>query len=121
VSLTRLRELNEARKLGVNLSPAEGREYDSLVSRLVKPGDEAQILATLDTEIARRVSTRVAPGRFIYGVDNIGDGRDNAREALEEVLDGLYYAARGLLALERINARARLDTLADDSVAEVGE
>jgi hypothetical protein len=58
--------------------------------------DERSILATC--------ARRLAEGKKWYGEWRLDDDRDDAREAYEEVIDGLHYAAAGLL---KIQDRAR--------------
>jgi hypothetical protein len=43
---------------------------------------------------------RLGAGTKAYGPWDLDDGRDYAREAYEEVIDGLHYAAAGLLKLQ---------------------
>lgn len=54
--------------------------------------DERSILATC--------ARRLADGKKAYGEWRLDDGRDFAREAYEEVIDGLHYAAAGLLKIQ---------------------
>ncbi|MBZ0235676.1 MAG: hypothetical protein K8M05_25335 [Deltaproteobacteria bacterium] len=61
-------------------------------------GDERSILAIC--------ARRLAEGKQAYGEWRLDDGRDFAREAYEEVIDGLHYAAAGLLKLQE-HARHR--------------
>ncbi len=56
-------------------------------------GDEEAILATQ--------AARLAEGRHTYGVWNAGDGRNNAGEALLEVLDAMNYCSAELVRLAR--------------------
>ena len=46
---------------------------------------------------------RLGTGARTYGPWQLEDGRDYAREAYEEVIDGLHYAAAGLLRLRETN------------------
>ncbi len=56
-------------------------------------GDEDAILATQ--------AARLAEGQHTYGTWRVGDGRNNAGEALLEVMDALNYCAAELLRLAR--------------------
>ncbi len=53
-----------------------------------------------ERSILRTCVNRLAHGRKSYGEWKLDDGRDNAVEAYEEVIDGLHYAAAGLLRLQ---------------------
>ena len=67
------------------------------LSRVLALGfDERSILGTC--------VDRLAAGKQAYGNWKLDDDRDYAREAYEEVIDGLHYAAAGLL---RIQDQAR--------------
>jgi DNA polymerase-3 subunit epsilon len=61
-------------------------------------GDEGAILATQ--------AARLAEGRHTYGTWRVGDGRNNAGEALLEVMDALNYCAAELLRLAREKGEA---------------
>jgi len=61
------------------------------VARL--PSDERAILDVL--------LDRLEQGRDEYGSWRVDDGRDNAAEAFDEILDAMHYAAAGLVRLQR--------------------
>ncbi|MBE7449178.1 MAG: hypothetical protein HS111_09860 [Kofleriaceae bacterium] len=62
--------------------------------------DERKILGTC----ARRLSA----GKKSYGEWTLDDGRDYATEAFEEVIDGLHYAAAGLLKIRQARRDAEV-------------
>ena len=56
-----------------------------------------------ERHIAQTLLQRLEEGRRLYGPWKVDDGRENPREALEEVLDALHYCAAELVRLERQN------------------
>ena len=53
-----------------------------------------------ERSILRTCTRRLAAGKQVYGEWKLDDDRDYAREAYEEVIDGLHYAAAGLLRIQ---------------------
>ncbi len=63
-------------------------------------GTRLDLLNDNERSIALTAVARLELGRKNYGPWEVNDGRDNAREALEEAIDGFMYCAAELVRLE---------------------
>ena len=82
-----------------------------LTSRLLPASGLAARLASFEDDeraILDELVHRMAEGRKTYGPWKTNDGRDYAREALLEVLDGMHYTAAALVRLGRVQGRSAM-------------
>ncbi len=102
-----------ARLLSLTPPDASAREQAwfliRVVRRLAASGTWLSRVLALgfdERSILRTCVRRLAEGKKSYGDWNLDDGRDYAVEAYEEVIDGLHYAAAGLLRIQDHQRRA---------------
>jgi len=84
------------------------RRRDSRAARLRDLADVARRLGSGELDVLLLLAARVWAGQARYGcLDVRRDRRDFRRELLEEVADGLFYAAAALLRRQRRSRGSR--------------